>query len=119
STSLSACGDPAGFDDPGVSGPEGSEAAGPQFAQLDEALSYNSVPGFEFDDSAAPLHVAMSLCAGPDAAHAHDLICPVHPDYALVGGGAYASGAAALVARSEPLDDYFWRASSEDPNDGL
>jgi hypothetical protein len=71
-----------------------------------------------FDDSAAPVHVAITVCESLEPAGAQDIFCPAHANYALIGGGAHTtwegSQSSALLTLSQPLDDYFWRAASEE-----
>jgi len=88
---------------------EEEPAAPPQYVQ-----PYD----FYYDDSAAPVHVAIAVCESPEPARVQDIFCPSHPNYALVGGGAHATWeggqSSALLTLSQPLDDYFWRARSEE-----
>jgi len=73
-----------------------------------------------YDDSAAPLHMAVTRCESLTVARSHDIICGSHPNYALVGGGVdvwQSQGTyGALVTKSYAKDNYFWRGRSQDLN---
>ncbi len=97
---------------------EKPEVGEPDVAQSTEALDYYGWNGQVFyDDSAAPLHVAVSICQTPYPAEIQDFFCGSHPNYAMVGGGAEViadgSGVHAMLTSSGPMDKYFWRATSQ------
>lgn len=84
----------------------------------DVAPQYVVPSDYYYDDSAAPVHVAIAVCESSEPARVQDIFCPTHVNYALIGGGARASWesgqSSAMLTLSQPLDDYFWRARSEE-----
>jgi hypothetical protein len=68
------------------------------------------------DDSASPVHVAITECVTTQNATAQNVDCPAHHGYALVAGGAQVvqpSSGTALLTESRPIDPYYWRARSK------
>lgn len=84
----------------------------------DPAPRYVEPSDVYYDDSASPVHVAITVCESPEPARAQDIFCPSHVNYALIGGGAHTTWegnqSSALLTLSQPLEDYFWRAASEE-----